>query len=427
MTANENDHRDEERTAAIVTLTEDLLEFEDLARSAGYSVLYESIQRRRGPARNTFVGKGKLEELKKLLKERPVQVLLINGDLRPSQHYLLENELKVECVDRIRLVLNIFSTRAFSREARLQVLRARLRYEIPFLREWVHNAKSGEHPGFLGAGEYETDAYYELIRRQLSRVEQELAKMDRDRSLRRDQRKKRGFCTVAIAGYTNAGKSSLLNILANERALVENRMFSTLSTTTGRLEEGVNKQILLTDTIGFLSDLPHFMIESFKSTIDEIYYADLALLVIDASDPDDVFRKKLETSAGILFPEVDPSSIIIVLSKLDKVRDVRAKAILAASTVPCREVVAVSSMSGEGMPQLREAIALTFQFPVEMRFRLPHGEGVEAFLSWLHDHTEVLSVDYGDSVEVHLFCREKDHSNIVSRVVALKGTPVSTA
>lgn len=416
-----------ERTAAIVTLTEELSEFEDLARSAGYAVLYESIQRRRSPSRSTFVGKGKLEELKDLLKARPVEVLLVNGDLKPSQHYLLENDLKVECVDRIRLVLNIFSSRAFSREARLQVLRARLRYEIPFLREWVHNAKSGEHPGFLGAGEYETEAYYELIRRQLSKVEQELAKLDRGRTMRREQRKKRGFYAVAIAGYTNAGKSSLLNALTAQRALVENRMFSTLSTTTGRLEEAANKQVLLTDTIGFLSGLPPFMIESFKSTTDEIYYADLVLLVIDASDPDEVFRKKLETSADILFPEVDPSSIVIVLSKLDRVRDVRAKAALAVSTVPCREAVAVSSATGEGLPRLHEAVARTFQYPVEMRFRLPHGEGVEAFLSWLHDRAEVVSVRYGGEVEVHLFCRERDHSNIVGRVVALKGTPVSTA
>ena len=165
-----------------------------------------------------------------------------------------------------------------------------MRYEIPLIREWIHNAKGGEHPGFLGTGEYETGAYYELITRQLARIEDELAKLSDDRRLRRRRRTYQGFHTVALAGYTNAGKSSLLNTITNERVLVEDRMFSTLSTTTSRLE-GSRKQVLITDTIGFLTDLPHYMIESFKGTLDEIFFADLVLLVIDASDDEDIFLK----------------------------------------------------------------------------------------------------------------------------------------
>ncbi|HOQ26494.1 MAG TPA: GTPase HflX, partial [Methanomassiliicoccaceae archaeon] len=238
------------------------------------------------------------------LSMRAVDVLLINGELKPSQHYLLESELKVECMDRIRLVLEIFDDRAYSREARLQVQRARLRYEIPLLREWIHNARGGEHPGFLGGGAYETDAYYELIRRQLARIEDELKKIESDRDLRRKRRARCGLGTIALAGYTNAGKSSLLNAITSEEVLVEDRMFSTLSTTTSRLE-GCRKQLLVTDTIGFISNLPHFMIESFKSTLDEIFYADLVLLVIDSSDDEEAFIEKLNTSLRILFPEVD--------------------------------------------------------------------------------------------------------------------------
>jgi GTP-binding protein HflX len=403
-----------------VTLEEDISELEDLASSAGYSVIYEIIQRRNRPSSRTFVGKGKLEELKELLKLHPVKALLFNGELKPSQHLLLESELKVECVDRIRLVLNIFDTRAFSREAQLQVHRAKLIYEIPLLREWIHNAKSGEHPGFLGAGEYETDAYYELIRRQLSRIEAELQRLETDHRLRRQQRKKRGFHTVAIAGYTNAGKSTLLNVLTSERTLVEDRLFSTLSTTTGRLE-GESKQILLTDTIGFLGNLPHFMIESFKSTIDEVYFADLVLLVIDASDPTDEVRRKIDTSRDILFPEVDASSIVIVLNKRDRAADLAAKIALARELLPAREILAVSARTGEGMDALRKSISSTFQYPVEMCFRLPHGQGVEQFLSWLHSNTEVVQVKYGDNVEVHLFSQEKDHANIVNHIVTLHG------
>ena len=267
------------------------------------------------------------------------------------------------------LVLNIFSTRAFSREAQLQVHRAKLIYEIPLLREWIHNAKGGEHPGFLGGGEYETDAYYELIRRQLSRIDTELQKTGDRPTLRRQQRKKRGFHMVAIAGYTNAGKSTLLNTLTAEKALVEDRMFSTLSTTTGRME-GENKQILLTDTIGFLGDLPHFMIESFKSTIDEVYFADLVLLVVDSSDPDDEFRRKLETSKDILFPEVDPSSLIVVLSKKDlRPQTSLNKIRLVKETIPSREVLTISSKTRGGPP--RAAQSHRQHLPIPRRDAVP--------------------------------------------------------
>jgi GTP-binding protein HflX len=405
---------------AIVTLDEDLSELEDLAGSAGYGVRYEVIQRRNRPNAKTFVGKGKLDEIKEIIASRPVAALIFNGELKPSQHYLLENQLGVEVIDRIRLVLNIFSNRASSRESQLQVLRAKLIYEIPLLREWIHNAKGGEHPGFLGGGAYETDAYYELIRHQLSRIDSELQKLDVNHSLRRKQRKKRGFSTVAIAGYTNAGKSSLLNVLTSEKVLAEDRMFSTLATTTGRLE-GDNKPILVTDTIGFLGDLPHFLIESFKSTIDEVYFADLVLLVIDASDPVDEVRRKIDTSRDILFPEVDASSIVIVLNKRDRAADLAAKIALARELLPAREILAVSARTGEGVDALRRTISSTFQYPVEMRFRLPHGQGVEQFLSWLHSNTEVVQVKYGDTVEVHLFSQEKDHANIVNQIVSLHG------
>jgi GTP-binding protein HflX len=410
----------DEVPVAIVTLDEGLSELEDLAGSAGYGVRYEIIQRRNHPNAKTFVGKGKLDEIKEIITSRPVAALIFNGELKPSQHYLLENQLGVEVIDRIRLVLNIFSNRASSRESQLQVLRAKLIYEIPLLREWIHNAKGGEHPGFLSGGAYETDAYYELIRHQLSRIDSELQKLDVNHSLRRKQRKKRGFNTVAIAGYTNAGKSSLLNVLTSEKVLAEDRMFSTLATTTGRLE-GDNKPILVTDTIGFLGDLPHFLIESFKSTIDEVYFADLVLLVIDASDPMDEVRRKIDTSRDILFPEVDASSIVIVLNKRDRVADLAAKIALARELLPAREILAVSARTGEGVDALRRTISSTFQYPVEMRFRLPHGQGVEQFLSWLHSNTEVVQVKYGDTVEVHLFSQEKDHANIVNQIVSLHG------
>lgn len=410
-------------SAGIITLNEKVGELEDLARSAGYEVLYEIVQRRGRPNPKTFVGKGKMMEIQEILSRCPVDVLLINGELKPSQHYSMENQLKVECVDRVRLVLNIFSDRASSRESQLQVQRAKLIYEIPLLREWIHSAKAGEHPGFLGGGEYETDAYYELIRRQLSHIERELKGMETNRELHRRNRQRKGFSTVAIAGYTNAGKSTLLNALTGSAVVAEDRLFSTLATTTGRME-GESKAVLLTDTIGFVEDLPHFLIESFKGTIDEIYLADLVLLVVDGSDPPDELVRKLNASREVLFPEVDPSSLIVTVNKTDLADDLAVKEAFVKDLVPSSMTLFISARSGEGMSKLREAISSALRYPVEMRFHLPLDDGAETFLSWLYGTTEVMEMKYGEGVEVHLFCRERDHARIVDRLVSLNGQPI---
>ena len=412
------------RTAAILAIDENVSEMEELASSAGMKIVYEIVQRRRKAHPATFVGKGKVREVKELFAIRGVDVLLINGELKPSQHYLLESELKVECMDRIRLVLEIFNDRASSREAQLQVQRARLRYEIPFLREWIHNAKSGEHPGFLGGGGYETDAYYELTRRQLARIEEELTKLGSDRDLRRKRRARKGLGTIALAGYTNAGKSSLLNAITQEKVLVEDRMFSTLSTTTARLD-GCRKQLLVTDTIGFISNLPPFMVESFKSTLDEIFYADLVLLVIDSSDDADTFMEKLTTSLRVLFPDVDVTDLIVVLSKTDRATELSERMNTVRSLVPNVAMVAISSLTGDGLEALQGAVLDHFAYPVEMRFFLPHSPQAESFLSWLHDATELQTDRTAEGTEVVLRCRESDHSVIVRRIIEAGGRPGS--
>lgn len=410
------------RTAAILTIDEDVSEMEELAYSAGMKVVLEIIQRRRRPHPASFVGKGKLQETKEVLDLRKVDVLLVNGVLKPSQHYLLESELKVECMDRLRLVLEIFDDRASSREARLQVQRARLLYEIPLLREWVHSAKTGEHPGFLGGGAYETDAYYELIRRQLARIEAELEKLGNDRDLRRKRRARLGLGTIALAGYTNAGKSSMLNAITSEKVLVEDKVFSTLSTTTARLD-GCRKQLLVTDTIGFISNLPTFMIESFKSTLDEIFYADMVLLLIDSSDDEETFIEKLTTSFSILFPDVDVTDLVIVLSKTDRANELPQRIKMVRDLVPNVKVIGVSSLTGSGIEELHAAINEHFAYPVEMTFFLPHSDRAESLLSWLHDSTELEVDRTAEGTEVSLHCRESDHSVIVRRLIEAGGRP----
>jgi len=205
----------------LVSLSDDLSEMRALLESAGHRIAGEVIQRRQRPEPRTFVGRGKLREIRERLKAGDVQVVVFNGELRPTMHYHLERELGVECYDRLRVLLELFAQRAATREAKLQVELALLQYEVPLLREWIHEADIGERPGFMAGGELRVDAYYETVKRRIKRIKDELETIRRERSLRRRHRKDRGYHLVALAGYANAGKSSLLNALTEEHVLVD--------------------------------------------------------------------------------------------------------------------------------------------------------------------------------------------------------------
>jgi GTP-binding protein HflX len=340
-------------------LNEDVRELEELALSAGYTVIFEVIQRRERPEATTFVGRGKIEELKLLLSIRPVDLLLIDGILKPSQHFNLENSLKVECIDRVRLVLNIFTTRANDRESKLQVERAKLQYEVPLLKEWIHSAKAGEHPGFLGGGEYAVDVYYDLIKKRIKKIDEELKSINQSHVIRRGQRQKRGQALVSLAGYTNAGKSALLNALTGETVLVENRMFSTLSTTTRKIKD-IGRTVLITDTIGFLDDLPTFVIEAFKNTIEEIFTADLVLLTVDSSETREEIKRKILTSKKILYPDLSPERVILVLNKIDVGPGRYLDEKVLSEWIECSAVVKLSATTGEGIDSLIDLISEYF-------------------------------------------------------------------
>jgi len=409
------------RSAAVVSLNENIKEIEDLANSAGIDVLYELIQRRKYPDPSTFIGKGKVNDLREILERRHVDVLLFNGDLKPSQHFNLEGGLGIECVDRVRLVLNIFKERANTAESMLQVERATLKYEIPFLREWIHNAKSGERPGFLAGGEYAIDVYYDLIRKRMNVIESRLSKLDRGLTQRREQRKKKGFNLVCLAGYTNAGKSSLLNVLANDTAPVDNKMFSTLSART-RTISNAHDDVLLTDTIGFLENLPYFMIESFKYTMNEIFSADLVLLVVDCSDSIDEMIRKVDSSIKILSPEVDSSRMVVVLNKTDlDSPSLEEKIQLVREATGCDEVVPVSARTGQGIENLMESISSHFRDECEIKLALPNLPDLGKIVSWLYETGTVRRIDYGGEVRLTIGCRDELKGQIVEKTKALGG------
>jgi GTP-binding protein HflX len=401
---------------AVLVRQRDDEEIRALLSSAGHRLVGE-IKLRRRPDPTSYVGRGKLEELKNLISEAHAQLLVVQGELRPSQHYHLEAAVGVECFDRLRLILEIFAQRAHGREARLQVGLAQLRYEVPMLREWIHRAKAGERPGFMAGGEYRVDVYYENIRRRMKRIRRELEIVRDQREQRRKRRKKQGFHLVALAGYANAGKSSLLNALTAEHVLVEERMFSTLSTATRRFSDA-RKRILLTDTVGFIDDVPLWLIDAFHSTLEEIYESDLILLLLDASDPPRTLERKIHVAARILLPQTAVDAVIPVLTKIDRVgeREIALhQDIVGRSPFP-GPIFAVSSHSGQGLASLSDFLRVRFVFPVEIVVEIDQGEDGARFLSWLHDAAEVEEVDYRkNGVIVRLRCRRRDEGVVQRR------------
>src|SRR2546423_6602214 len=305
------------------------------------------VQRRNHPDPRTFVGRGKLDEIRERVAADDVDVVVFNGELRPTMHYVLERELHLECYDRLRVLLELFAQRASSREGKLQVELALLHYEVPLLREWIHEGDVGERPGFMAGGEQRVDAYYETVKRRMKKIRDELETIRREREVRRIVRKDRGYHLVALAGYANAGKTSLCNALTDEHLLVEDRMFATLAMTTRSLV-GTRKRILLTDTIGFVDGVPFWMVEAFNATFEEILQADLVLLLVDVSDAPDEIGRKGRLAARTLFPKVPADSILPILTKADRLpdRDIETRARLLAESEFHRAPLAISAQTG---------------------------------------------------------------------------------
>lgn len=407
------------KKGALISLDRDTAEIEELCRSADIEIQYVVMQRRSRPDKTYYLGRGRFNELKELLVDRPVDVLVINGELKPPQHFNLENGLKVECLDRIAVVLDIFTSRAEGRESTLQVELARLRYQVPLMREWVHSAKAGEHPGFLGGGEYQVDVYYNLIRRRIAQIEDELRSLARDGDLRRGMRRYKGFRTVCLAGYTNAGKSSLMRRLTGEEVLVADRMFSTLGTTTRRVG---SSKILLTDTVGFLKDLPHFMVESFRNTLQDVFTADLVVLVVDSSEPLDKVSSKVLAVQEMLGKGVLSGKLLVALNKMDQDPDRLMEMIaIIHDVLDPLSVIGVSATTGYGVDDLMDAMQSFFRPPVLVRFKAENGSRAATEISRLYDEYFVETVNYSDLVDVSFRCHEDDLEKVMDRLYSLPG------
>ena len=398
-----------------------------LARTLDYEIVKIFFQKRDKPDVRTFIGRGKVEEIKEFLNSnRDIDLVIIDGELKPSQWFNLEKEFGKEVYDRLRLILSIFEKRAESREAKLQVRLAQLRYERPFVRELIHRSRAGEHPGYMAGGEYQVDDYYEMIKRQMRKIRKELEKIREDREIRRKQRREIGFYLIAIAGYTNAGKSSLLNLLANENVKVEELLFSTLSTTTSRIRERMSfsrPPILLTDTVGFIRNLPSWVIDAFHSTLEEIEVADLILLIVDLSEEPDEVRSKLQASLKELREIGAGSNILVVFNKIDVLDEdeVRRRLDHLKDLINDLPSVEISVKERKNIDRLIEMISRHLPSPVSLRFILPNTPESHKFLSELFERTWIRNVEYGEKIVVDLSVNPRISDKIIHRCREIGG------
>lgn len=402
------------RRAIILSLNEDTSEMKSLLATLEVSVIDEIVQKRARPHTVSYLGPGKMEEVKKNLDGTVVDLIVVDGTLKPSQHHHIEMMFQMECMDRVGVILRIFAEHAHTPEATAQVALAKFRYELPFLREWIHKAKSGDRPGFLAGGAYATDVYYEHARKQMNRIEKYLERVSRERDLTRARRRAGGYTLVCLSGYTNAGKSSLLNSICGSQVDVDHRLFSTLATTTRKVP-GVRGNILMTDTVGFIKDLPPDLIDAFKSTLEEIFRADVILLVFDVGEDDEEMRVKLSASLEILLPQIQDTLLIGVGSKIDGVADERRVHVekLAKGLLGPRSLIFTSAETGEGIEQLKGMMSAAIDFNEVITASLPVTDEAYRLISRLHARAEIESAIEGERLVVTIRCRPEDRDKIL--------------
>jgi GTP-binding protein HflX len=335
-----------------------------------------------------MIGRGKAEELAKTVKELGAEKVIFDNDLKPVQAYNLAKVLGVEAIDRFQLILEIFARRVTTKEAQLQVRLARLRYQLPRARESIRLARQGEQPGFMGLGRYEIDVFLEDMRRQIAHIRGELKEVREERLQHRSRRMERGQLTVALAGYTSAGKTTLFNLLASETKPTKLGLFTTLSPAT-RVVSFAGRNALLTDTVGFIDRLPILLVEAFNSTLEETIYADAVILVIDFNDSIDEIRRKLEASLSTI-REIGAAAVPMVaaLNKVDLLSSEEVPRKLEALGIMPIDPVVVSARTGFNLDELKRRIAGALGRYVEATFIVPEKPGVESLIHGLYEEAD---------------------------------------
>ncbi len=373
-----------------------LVELKALAETAGSQVLEGLIQRRDKPDPSTYIGSGKVEELRKVVVATGADTVICDGELSPSQLRTLEEKVKVKVVDRTALILDIFAQHAKSKEGKAQVELAQMSYLLPRLRGWGGSlsrqvggrAAGGAGIGGRGPGETKIETDRRRIRDKMSKLKNEIKEMKVSRDTKRQERRRHRIPSVAIAGYTNAGKSSLLNALTNAGVLVENALFATLDPTVRQTRTSDGRIYTLTDTVGFVRHLPHQLVDAFRSTLEEVKDADLIVHVVDGSHPDPfeqirAVREVIAEIGGAEIPE------IIAINKVDVADPAIVMQILRTE----KNSYAFSARTGFGIEGLLLAIEKSLPvLLVEIDVTIPYGRG--DLISAIHQRGEIINEEY---------------------------------
>jgi GTP-binding protein HflX len=385
---------------------EELEELRELLRTAGVAPVGELLQRRASPDPRSYVGKGKLEELKRLVADADAESLVVDDDLDPGQQRRLEDALSARVIDRTQLILDIFAQHARSAEGKLQVELAQLEYNLPRMRGlWQHLERLGGGIGTRGPGESQLETDRRLARRRVGVLKRRLRELERRRGVQRKSRERSATPVVALAGYTNAGKSTLLNALTEADVSVDDRLFETLDPTTRGFEHD-GRRYLVTDTVGFIRRLPHQLVEGFAATLEETLLADLVLHVADASLPDERLDDTIAAVESVLAGiGADELPLELVLNKIDLVDPLRRRRL--ANRFP--GALQLSAQGGEGLPELRARIAERFADRFRpVRLLVPYEQG--RVLKELYELGAPIEerIDRADGVLVHARLPERE-------------------
>ena len=370
-------------------------ELADLLETAGGVCVGTVFQNKDAPDPRTFIGEGKAAEVKELVGAMGADMVVVDNPLSPSQQRVLSEELGVQVLDRAALILDIFAQRARTREGRLQVELAQYQYLLPrLLGMWTHLERQEGAIGTRGPGETQLETDRRHIRRKIQKLREELEQVRRVRATQRTRREKNEVPVVAIVGYTNAGKSTLLNRLTGADIPANNRLFDTLDTTTRTLEISDTCTVLLSDTVGFIRKLPHHLVEALKATLEELSYADLLLHVIDASNP--LWREQAAVVEQLIVElGAEQTPRIDVFNKCDR---------FTGDILPHgADIVSISAKTGQGLDELLKKIGGRLDTGAcRVVLRLPYDQG--GVVDMLHRQAKVERVDYGEAIEVEAVC-----------------------
>jgi GTPase len=378
-------------------LRDSLDELKELVTSAGAEVVNTVTQKLEKPTAPYYIGKGKAELIKESFQEQQVTSVIFDNELSPAQGRNLENLFSRKVLDRTQLILDIFAQRARSREGRLQIELAQLQYLLPRLtRMWTHLSRQTGGIGTRGPGETQLEVDRRRVQERIARLERELEGVRKVRHVQREGRRRHQWPVAAVVGYTNAGKSTLLNLLTGADVLAADRLFATLDPTTRSFTLPNKQRMLLTDTVGFLRKLPHTLIESFKATLEEVSEADLLIHVVDVSHPR--IDEHIEAVNTVL-KELDAygKQTLLVFNKVDAVDNPQH---IAAYQQRFPHSVAISARTGEGVSELVQALQdLISSWSLQRRFRVPAAES--ALIAEIHRVGHVLELRYdGDAAVI---------------------------